>query len=106
MGGRILFGFAMAGLAMGVAALLEVARRGRPILRPPEPVLLPSPTEEYSLPFGPTSPWMGFCNVGGKDFCSNCAAHGVVDGRRVGIYMSEFPASWMAVPFALVGLGE
>merc|ERR1719482_1646188 len=49
---------------------------------------------------------MGFCDVGGKDFCSNCAAHGVIDGRRVGIYMSELSASWMAVPFALVGLGE
>lgn len=109
--------FALGVLLMAASALsaliLEVVRRHQSTLAPAD--WRASASESVRFPgvanlTDPTvaatvGPYMGTCIRGGIDYCSNCNTK-MVEGVKVGIYMSDISAYWMVVPTLLMGLSE
>jgi len=110
---RLAIGVVLMAASALTALILEVVRRNQSALAPgdwsssapfsvrfPGVANLTDPTIVKAL-----DPWMGTCIVDGVDYCSNCNS-GMVEGVKVGIYMSDISAYWMVVPTLLMGFSE
>jgi hypothetical protein len=113
---KLFAGFVMAALAMLTATFMEIARRQSDIITPGG---LMSPAEfgastaawrclpsdpDCNAPLSEGGRFMGKCTVNGIDYCSSCAPK--TNDDVWGIYESTLSATWMFLPYALIGLGE